>query len=159
MAGLYDFAETAPVKEPERVPAADEKTREFYRDRQQEAEHILEAKKSIAAQISEGTPPEYVLYSALRLIGYLTRDEAWSERQRAKLDETYEDLSQLSLLADNEAIGRARLKDQKWKFSEKTLRSLNRTKKECDKLTEALNQAIQAAQRIAGNVDDAEPDQ
>ena len=159
MAGLYDFAETAPVKEPERVPAADEKTREFYRDRQQEAEHILEAKKSIGAQISEGTPPEYVLYSALRLIGYLTRDEAWSERQRAKLDETYEDLSQLSLLADNEAIGRARLKDQKWKFSEKTLRSLNRTKKECDKLTEALNQAIQAAQRIAGNVDDAEPDQ
>ena len=120
---------------------------------------IEAAKESIAAQISEGTPPEYVLYSALQLIGLLTHDNAWSEDQRAKLDKVYEDLAQISLLADNEAIGRARLEEQKRAFSDKVLRRLNRTKKECEKMAEALNQAIAAAQRIADDGEILTPDQ
>lgn len=159
MAGLFDFAETAPAQSCERVPDPDAQTREFYIDRQQEAARIDAAKESIAAQISEGTPPEYVLYSALQLIGLLTHDNTWSEDQRAKLDKVYEDLAQISLLADNEAIGRARLEEQKRVFSDKVLRRLNRTKKECEKMAEALNQAIAAAQRIADDGEILTPDQ
>lgn len=101
-----------------------------YLQRRAALDKSKELMQSIEAQIQQGTPPQYVLYTALRCIGLLTGATEWDERQRAALDETYKDLAQGSMFADNDALAMQRLEDQQAQYIDKTRRKLKRIENE-----------------------------
>ena len=98
--------------------------------------------------MQQGTPPQYVLYTALRAIGLLTGASEWEARQRAALDATYSDLAQESLFVDSAATAAERLADQRRDYVEKLRRTLGRQLKGLAKVERALNEALDAAQEL-----------
>lgn len=125
-----------------------------YLQRRAALDKSKELMQSIEAQIQQGTPPQYVLYSTLRLIGLLTGATEWEERQRAALDHVYKDLAQESLFADNAAIAAQRLDDQRREYVSKQRKNFMRQLKGLARMEKSLNEAFDALQEL----DDDPPD-
>ena len=136
---LEEYAARHPQPEPE---AAD--TARRYYEAQQERERVDQLKASISHQLEQGTPPQYILYAAIRAIGILTHDEAWAEAGAAALDRVYEDLAQQSMQNDEAAIAERRLKEILEQYSTTVLRQLNSQLRKTVKLEKALQEAIAA---------------
>lgn len=146
--GLFEFAQ---MNQGTPDPIPDTKGQregvERYRQRQNDLAKSKELMQSIEAQLHQGTPPQYVLYTALRCIGLLTGATEWDERQRAALDETYKDLAQESLFTDGEALALQRLEDQQAQYIDKTRRKLKRIETETGHiygLVQAINDRLDA---------------
>lgn len=152
---LEEYAAQHPQQEPERERQAIAETARSYQDRQQERETVEQLKTSIAQQLQEGNAPETILYTALRAIGILTHDEAWTEAQQQALDSIYADLAQQSLLTDNAAIAAARLEAMQTQYNEKLRRQLTTQLTGYRRIERALREALQAVNAI----DQQEPDQ
>ena len=147
--GLFDYSEM--------IPTAEELQQETQRpadgiDSYLQRRAVLDQSKqllqSIESQLQQGTPPQYVLYTALRAIGLLTGASEWEARQRAALDTIYSDLAQESLFVDNAATAAERLADQRRDYVEKLRRTLGRQLKGLAKVERALNEALDAAQEL-----------
>lgn len=120
---------------------------ERYRQRQTDLAKSKELMQSIEAQLQQGTPPQYVLYTALRCIGLLSGATDWDERQRAALDELYKGLAQETLFTDNEALALQRLEEQRAQYIDKTRRKLKRIETETGHiygLVQAINDRLAA---------------
>ena len=145
--GLFKYAEMNQQEAPDLEDQRPAEGMEKYIQRRADLEHAKELMQSIDAQLQQGTPPQYVLYTALRVIGLLSGNTAWEDQQRAKLDTIYKDLAQESLFADNAATAEARLDDQRAQYIDKTRRKLKRIETETGTLY-GLVQALGPARSI-----------
>lgn len=129
--GLFEYAEINPTaaETPQEARRGSDSI-DTYHARRAAIDHSKQLMEAIESQLEQGTPPQYVLYTALRLIGLLTGAEEWEQRQRAALDAIYKDLAQESLFADNAATAAARLDEQQAQYIDKTRRKLKRIESE-----------------------------
>lgn len=137
--GFFDLEanpRTAPPKEP--GSGTEAKT---YRDRLEEAEHIEALKLSISQQLTEGSEPQFILYTAIRAIAILTQDPEWGDAGAAALDAIYGDLAQESLLIDRATVAAHRLNEKRAEYSQKLRAQAQRQLSGCKKL-EADLQAV-----------------
>lgn len=137
--GLFDYAEA----HPEQLPDAQEapgvaETRRHLRD----VEKIRELKDSISRQIEQGQAPQDILYNAIRVIGLLSTDPEWSDRQRAQLGRIYPEIEQTSLFADREAQAGQRRETIMQEYIDKTRKQLNRQLSGCRRLQASLETAL-----------------
>ena len=153
--GLFELEEVTPATDPtpqEAPRQAD--SMDAYLQRRAALDRSKQLMQAIESQIQQGSPPQYVLYSALRLIGLLTGASEWEARQRETLDTIYKDLAQESLFADNAAIAAQRLEDQRREYVKKQRNTFTRQLKGLAKMERALNEALDALQEL----DDDPPD-
>ena len=147
--GLFEFEEVD-LDETAQETHSTPDGMDAYLQRRAALDQSKQLLESIESQLAQGTPPQYVLYTALRLIGLLTGASEWEARQRAALDHVYEDLAQESLFADNAAIAAQRLDDQRRDYVNKTRKQLMRSLRAMGKLETALKTALDAV----GELDD-----
>ena len=153
--GLFEYAEVTPTtEEAQQDPQHPADGMDNYIKRRAVLDQSKQLMQSIDAQMQQGTPPQYVLYSTLRLIGLLTGATEWEERQRAALDHVYKDLAQESLFADNAAIAAQRLDDQRREYVNKQRKNFMRQLKGLARMEKSLNEAFDALQEL----DDDPPD-
>lgn len=137
--GLFEYADSNPAQmEPEQARKQVEATARSVRDQNS----IQELKNSIALQISQGREPQYILYTAIRVISMLTNDSEWGERQRDALDSLYKDIAQESLFRDSAAAAADRRQEHLNEFIQKTRRQLTRNLNSCQKLQGELQAAL-----------------
>lgn len=147
--GLFKYAAMNPATA-DPIPTTKQQRdgMDSYIQRQADIDKARELMQSIDAQLQQGSPPQYVLYTALRCIGLLTGAKAWEDTQRERLDTIYADLAQASLFTDNEALALQRLEDQKQAFTLKTIRKLKRTLHECETMSNFLRDTIAGCERV-----------
>jgi len=145
---LAEYAAQHPQQEPERERQAIDETARSYREQMQEREQVEGLKASILQQLEQGNAPETILYTALRAIGILTHDAAWTEAAKQTLDSVYADLAQQSLLTDNAAIAAQRLDGMQAAYNDKLRRQLTRQLNGYRRIEKALQEALQAVNAI-----------
>lgn len=140
---LTEYAEQHPQQVPEREREQMHRTAETIKDRQQEREQAERLKDSILQQLEQGNAPQYILYTALKAIGLLTRDPDFTEAGQGYLDSVYSDLAQQALFTDNAAIAARRLEQMQADYTGRTKADLRRRLNHTRRITEALNAALQ----------------
>lgn len=147
---LEELAKLCPQEEPESEWKAIETVAQTYRDQLQEREQVERLKGSILQQLQKGNAPQYILYTALRVIGVATHDNEWAEAGETILDGIYGDLTQQSLLEDEAAISMKRLADMQEKYRERSKQRLKTQLNGCARLHKALREAWQAVESLDG---------
>jgi len=145
---LAEYAAQHPQPEPERERQAIDETARSYREQMQEREQVEGLKASILQQLEQGNAPETILYTALRAIGILSHDAAWTEAAKQTLDSVYADLAQQSFLTDNAAIAAHRLEQMQVEYNDKLRRQLTRNLNGYRRIEKALQEALQAVNDI-----------
>ncbi len=145
---LAEYAAAHPTPAPPADDPANAAAR-IFQDRQAEREQAEGLKDSIAQQLRQGNAPELILYTALKAIGLLSADEAWAADCKAILDSVYSDLVQQSLLVDTAAAAAHRLERMQRTYTDKTRAQLQRSYNGCKRLSDALEEALQAIDDIA----------
>lgn len=145
---LEEYAAQHPQQEPERERQSIQEAAKTYQDRQQERERIEQLKASIMRQLEQGNAPQYILYTAIKAIGLLTQDAAWTEAAQKTLDSVYADLAQQSFLTDNAAIAAQRLETMQTDYNDKLRRQLTRQLNGYRRIEKALQEALQAVNAI-----------
>lgn len=118
--------------------------REREQERRQEQAQIVKLKASIIAQLEQGNDPQYILYTALEVIGTATHDEEFTKTGKQCLDKVYEDLAQQSLLTDNAAIAAARIKEMQESYNDRLRRQLEKQLTGYQKIARGINDALAA---------------
>lgn len=136
--GLFDYAEKHPAGAPPQEIEIEQKS---AAERQAKDQEAADLKESISHQIEQGNAPQYILYTAIKAIGLLTSDDAWSEKNLTALDSVYDDLRQESFLVDNAAIAKARLDEMRTQYNAKLKRQINAQLNGYRKLSDALTEA------------------
>ena len=75
-----------------------------YFEKQAQGERVEELKRAIDRQVKEAIEPQYILLSALDLIGALTNNNSWSDKNKETIIARYGEIRQQSLLIDNATI-------------------------------------------------------
>lgn len=145
---LEEYAAAHPQQEPERERAAIQQAAMTYREREQGRETVAQQKASILQQLEQGNAPQYILYTAIKAIGLLTQDAAWTEAAQKTLDSVYADLAQQSFLTDNAAIAAQRLETMQTDYNDKLRRQLTRQLNGYRRIEKALQEALQAVNAI-----------
>ena len=145
---IEEYWEKNPIPRPETGRQDIEKTARIYEDRQQAAEEIERLKDSITNQLERGNDLQYILYTALTLIGLLTNDTEWAEAGQGILSGIYEGLEQQSLLTDNAAIAAQRLEGMQAAYNEKLRRQLTRSINGYKRIEKALQEALKAVDEL-----------
>lgn len=145
---LEEYAAQHPQQEPERERQSIQEAAKTYQDRRQERERIEQLKASIMRQLEQGNAPQYILYTAIKAIGLLTQDAAWTEAAQKTLDSVYADLAQQSFLTDNAAIAAQRLETMQTDYNDKLRRQLTRQLNGYRRIEKALQEALQAVNAI-----------
>ena len=143
---LEQYAAEHPTAEPEQERRQREQTLKDYHERQQERQEVDRLKEGILSQLKQGTEPQYILYPALKAIGILTNDKAWTQQGQDILDSIYEDLGQQSLLVDNEAVAAERLKENRREFNEKLRKQTEAQLRKYKAVERALYDTLKAIQ-------------
>lgn len=140
--GYFDIeaAEPAAGGSGKALAKADRDARQIAQDRA-EAERL---KENITAQLEAGTEPQIILYTALKAIGLLTNDPAFTEAAQGKIDAVYSDLAQQSFIQDNNAIAQERLEKMQAEYNDKLRRSINRQLAGYRRVEKALNDVLAA---------------
>lgn len=146
--GLFDLVSQSPAPIEEQPPQETIDVRAEYEARRAAAEKANELKESISRQIEQGNDPQYILYTAIRAIGYLTRDTEWQREQEKQLDSVYGDLAQVSFLLDETAIAGERLEEKRQQYAERMLKRLNNNLKDCEKIQTSIKQAMEATRKL-----------
>lgn len=136
----YAAAHPLPVPDPDRQ--AMKATARNYRERQQDRETVEQLKESIMQQLEQGSAPQFILYPALKAIGILTNDQAWTDKGQKILDSVYADLAQQSLLTDNAAVAAQRLDQMQADFITRAKKRTQQNINACVKLQKELNAAM-----------------
>ena len=137
---LAEYAAQHPAPERESMAPASRSPLDGIAER----ERIRQLKESIARKIQEGTPPQYVLYAALQVIGLSTGDPEWAEAQACALDSIYNDLAQQSLFTEAAEREAERLDHLQAEYREKTRRQLQHQIGGCRRIIRALTDALDA---------------
>lgn len=139
--GFFDIETTEPAAGGSSTLAkADRDARQDAQDRA-EAEKL---KETITRQLEAGQEPQIILYTALKAIGLLTHDPAFTEAATGKIDAVYSDLAQQSFIQDNNAIAQARLETMQRDYNDKLRRSINRQLAGYRRVEKALQEVLQA---------------
>lgn len=137
--GLLEFAASNPDRvEPEQARREIAETARSVQDH----EKIQELKASIADQISQGREPQYILYTAIRVIELLTKDSEWAHPLQEALDGVYSGIEQESLFRDQAAAAIRRQEEHLTRYTQKKHRELNNSLNECKKLAIELEAAL-----------------
>lgn len=118
--------------------------------RQQDTAEALRLKESIARGLEQGQEPQALLYTAVRVIGLLTNDPAFTEAAQARIDAVYKDLAQLSFTEDNDRKAQERLEKMQTEYRDKLRGSISRQLNANRRIEKALQEVLNA-------VDAAEP--
>lgn len=153
---LKEYAALHPMPEPEQVRRDQAAAAEAAQRQQSDREAVEQLQESIIHQLEQGNAPQYPLYAAVKVIGILTHDTAWTDAAQSMLDSVYDDLAQQSLLTDNAAIAAHRLEERQAEYIGKTRRQLQRSLTSYRKLEKALADALHALDELEP---EAEPDQ
>lgn len=138
--GLFEYAASNPGQvEPEQARQEIIETVRSVQDQ----EKIGELKDSIALQIRQGREPQYILYTAVRVIAMLTNDSEWEQRQGDALDSIYKGIAQESLFRDNAAEAASRRAQHLSDYVQKTRRQITKSLNSCRKLEKDLEDALQ----------------
>lgn len=151
---LADYAAQHPQQEPQEQQAAASRS---YHDAQQERAEVEQLKESIAQQLQAGTAPEYILYPALKAIGILTLDSAWTEATTKALESVYADLAQQSLLVDAATVAAHRLEAMQAQYKDKARRQLTAQLNGCLRLEKTLQEALRAVDALEPQPEQLEP--
>lgn len=143
--GLFEYAQNNPDQvEPEQARQETAATVRSVQDQ----EKLQELKTSIADQISQGREPQYILYTAIRVIEMLTNDSEWARPLQETLDGLYSGIAQESLFRDSIATGETRRQGLLNDYVEKTRRQLTRNLKGCERLQTELKNALQEIEKL-----------
>lgn len=143
--GLFEYAQNNPDQvEPEQARQETAATVRSF----QNLEKVQELKASIADQISQGREPQYILYTAIRVIEMLTNDSEWARPLQETLDGLYSGIAQESLFRDSIAAGETRRQGLLNDYVEKTRRQLTRNLKGCERLQTELKNALQEIEKL-----------
>lgn len=143
--GLFEYAQNNPDQvEPEQARQETAATVRSVQDQ----EKLQELKTSIADQISQGREPQYILYTAIRVIEMLTNDSEWARPLQETLDGLYSGIAQESLFRDSIAAGEIRRQGLLNDYVEKTRRQLTRNLKGCERLQTELKNALQEIEKL-----------
>lgn len=138
--GLLEYADHNPGQaEPEQARREIAETVRSVQDQ----EKIQELKDSITRQISQGREPQYILYTAVRVIAMLTNDGEWEQQQRDALDGIYKGIAQESLFRDSRAAAADMREKHLSDYVQKTRRQITKSLNGCRKLQEDLEKALQ----------------
>ena len=138
--GLFEYAQNNPGSiEPDQARQEIAETARSVRDQ----EKIQELKASIADQISQGREPQYILYTAIRVIEMLTNDSEWARPLQETLDGLYSGIAQESLFWDSVTTAAARRQELLTSYADKTRRQLTRNIQGCERLQAELKKALQ----------------
>lgn len=146
--GLAEYAAQHPQEMPEREREAIAATAGTVKDRLQERERADQLKKSILAQLQQGTAPQYILYAAVSAIGLLTGDAEWEATAKAALDAVYDDLAQMSLLTDTNASAAQRLQQLQRAYNAKLRQQLTRQQAGYKRIDKAISEALDALEAL-----------
>lgn len=145
---LEEYAAEHPQQEPETERQSMAAAVQDYQTRQELIAEVTRLKTSIKQQIEEGNAPEYILYTALKVIGLLTNDMEWAKAGQDILDLVYSDLAQQSFLTDNAAIAADRQEKMRQEYSDKLKRQLKRNLNGYKKVADSLQAALKALEAI-----------
>lgn len=145
---LEEYAAEHPQQEPETERQSMAAVVQDYQTRQELIAEVTRLKTSIKQQIEEGNAPEYILYTALKVIGLLTNDMEWAKAGQDILDLVYSDLAQQSFLTDNAAIAADRQEKMRQEYSDKLKRQLKRNLNGYKKVADSLQAALKALEAI-----------
>lgn len=144
---LEEYAAQHPLPDLERATLDAGRSYREYLDDQNQARQLM---GRIQNQLEQGTPPQYILYTAIKAIGLLTHDAEWAEAAAASLDGVYADLMQQSMLQDNEAAAAHRLEQMQADHNDKTRKQLQRSLNGYLRIEKALREALQEIDTITG---------
>lgn len=139
--GFFDIETTEPAE----ISSTDLKDAEDMEQARQQALEQAEAlKATIARQLEAGEDPQTILYTALKVIGLLSNDQAYTEATQGRLDAVYKDLTQLSFIQDNNRIAQERLDAIKEEYNAKLRKNINTQLARYAKVEKALNDVLYA---------------
>lgn len=149
MSILGKYVAEHPGQEPEPLPGqARQMSAETQRAEREQAAAKL--KERITAQIKQGTEPQYILYAAIKAIGLMTDDIAWTRANLEALDNIYSDLAQESIIIDNTSIAAQRLQEKQQEANRKmkrravqSMNAYNAIVKDLQAILEQLNKLEQ----------------
>ncbi|MCD7711983.1 MAG: hypothetical protein LUJ25_04565 [Firmicutes bacterium] len=134
--------EAAPIEENNKAAAIDAK------ERAAALEKAADLKRSIIEQLEQGTEPQYILYTAIKVISLLSNDADFQEQCTAQLDSVYADIAQRSLFNDNAIIEGERLAAKTADYNGKLRRQINRQLAGYQRIAKELNGALQALDEL-----------
>lgn len=144
--GLFEYAQNNPDQvEPEQARQETAATVRSF----QNLEKVQELKASIADQISQGREPQYILYTAIRVIEMLTNDSEWARPLQETLDGLYSGIAQESLFRDQTAAAIRTRQEHLTRYTQKKHRELNNSLTECRKLAIELEAALRIIDNMA----------
>lgn len=145
---LEEYAAAHPheLTEPERREQAAHAR--SYAERKEAEARSKDLMAQILRQLENGTAPQTVIYTAVEAIATLTGAEEWKAAAEKSLETIYADLAQQSFLTDNESIAADRLQARAEEQAAKTRRQLESNLRKCRQLETALQEALNAAQRL-----------
>lgn len=123
-------------------------TARSYAERMDELQTIDVLMQTITKQLKQGTPPQYILYSAVDAIGILTHNEEWHNEANKILCETYSDLAQQSLLREEEATAAERLEALQTAYNNRLRKNITQRLKGYQQIEKALTEALAALNAI-----------
>ena len=149
--GLFEYAQNNPDQvEPEQARQETAATVRSF----QNLEKVQELKASIADQISQGREPQYILYTAIRVIEMLTNDSEWAHPLQEELDRLYSGIAQESLFRDQTAAAIRSQQEHLTRYTQKKHRELNNSLTECRKLAIELETALRIIDNMATGTED-----
>lgn len=141
MSGFFDVEQREPEAYNNSALIDAERKRQRIQEDREEAERL---KQMIERQLSAGAEPYSVLCTALKVIGLLSDDPAFTERTAEKIGSVYSDLTQLSFVQDNAAVAADRLRQRHAEYIDKARRGVTRQLNNCKKIEQALTDALAA---------------
>lgn len=154
---LEQYAAENPTAEPEQERQQREQITKDYQERKLNRLEVDRLKEGILSQLKQGTAPQYILYPALKAIGILTADEAWTKQGQSILDNIYEDLGQQSFLVDNEAVAAARLEEMQREYNRKLKKQTEAQLMKYRVIERALNDTLKAVKELEQGEDTGNP--
>lgn len=145
---LAEYAAANPTEQPESERREQAAHARSYTERKEAEAKGAELMAQILRQLENGTAPQTVLYTAVETIGIITGADEWKAAAEKSLASIYADLAQQSFLVDNESIAAERLQARAEEQAAKTRRQLANNLRKCKQLETALQEALNAAQRL-----------
>lgn len=139
MKGYFDVETTEPKQAAGKQLAL---ANQHAHDVQEARAEAARLKESITQQLAQGAEPQVILLTALKAIGILTNDDAWTEATTGQLDALYKGLAQQSFIQDNAAIAQARLDALQEDYNKKLRAALTRKIAEYRRVNDALQTAL-----------------
>jgi hypothetical protein len=108
-------------------------------------------KEMLGAGIREATPPEFLLYTAVELLGILYDDPDWKTPLIEKLESMYGDLAQGSFLINQRAVVMDRLRTAQEEDGRKLRKALETQRRRASQMAANIQEAINQLDALEGS--------